>query len=116
MPLSKVHSARVPLVTGMIKNDYKELTELLLMIDMDEYLKKNVIGLIVAGDSSVTLNLRKREFLVNFGRPTRIEKKFQKLKAFNKRINQDSLQYMYSSIDLRYKDQVIAKKKQNHGE
>ena len=116
MPLSEVHSARVPLVTGQNKTDNKELSELLLKINMDEYMKKNVIGLNVEGDGSVTMNLRRKDFLVEFGKPTRIEKKFQKLKAFKKRINQDSLQFMYSSVNLRYKDQVIATKKNNHGE
>ncbi len=116
MPLSEVHSARVPLVTGQTITENKELSELLLKIDMDEYMKKNVIGLNVTGDGSVTMNLRKRDFLVDFGKPIRIEKKFQKLKAFNKRINQDSLQFMYSSVNLSFKDQVIATKKKNHGE
>jgi cell division protein FtsQ len=116
MPLSKVHSARVPLVTGQIKINNKEFSDLLFKINMDEYMKKNVIGLNVTKDGSVTMNLRRVDFLVEFGNAIRIEKKFQKLKAFNKRINQDSLQFMYSSVNLRYKDQVIATKKINHGE
>jgi cell division protein FtsQ len=116
MPLSKVHSARVPLVTGQNNTDNKDFSELLLKINMDEYMRKNIIGLNVAEDGTVSMNLRRKDFLVEFGKPTRIEKKFQKLKAFNKRINQDSLQFMYSSVNLRYKDQVIATKKNNHGE
>ena len=116
MPLSEVHSARVPLVTGHSNTDNKKLSDLLLQIDKDEYMKKNVIGLNIAGDGSVIMNLRKKDFLVEFGKPTGIDKKFQKLKAFNKRINKDSLQFKYSSVNLRYKDQVIAIKKKNHGE
>jgi cell division protein FtsQ len=116
MPLSKVHSARVPLVNGTNKADNKEFSELLLKIDNDEYMKKNVIGLSVSEDGSVTMNLRKRDFIVDFGQPTRIENKFQKLKAFNRQIDQDSLMYSYSSVNLKYRDQVIATKKKNNGE
>jgi len=116
MPLSEVHSARVPLVTGYSKTEYKELTHLLLKIDEDEYMKKNVIGLNLETSGSISLKLRKRDFNVQFGHLVEIDNKFQKLKAFCKQTNKDSLQSMYSLVNLKYKGQVIATKKMNHGE
>ena len=79
MPLSMVHSARVPLVIGNSEIDYKEITPLLLKIDEDGYMKKNVIGLQLESDGSITLKLRKRDYKVHFGKPVEIDKKFQKI-------------------------------------
>ncbi len=116
MPLSKVHSARVPLVIGNSINNNSELTHLLLKLDEDEYMKKNVIGLQLESNGSILMKLRKRDYKVQFGKPIDIDKKFQKLKAFCKTANQDSLHSIYSLVNLRFKDQVIATKKSNNGE
>src|SRR5690606_20399779 len=77
MPLSAVHSARVPIITGVSKNNFNELAPLLLQINEDEFMKLNVIGLNENADGGVVLSLRKTDLKVHFGKPVDIEKKFQ---------------------------------------
>ena len=41
MPLSNVYSARVPIITGVSKNNFKEVTPVLLKIEKDEFMKNS---------------------------------------------------------------------------
>ena len=111
MPLSSVYSARVPIITGISKNNFNELTPLLLKINEDEFMKLSVVGLNQNADGEVDLKLRKMDFKVLFGKPVNIEKKFQNFKAFYKKTKQDSTLYGYNTVNLKFESQVIATKK-----
>ena len=111
MPLSSVYSARVPIITGISKNNFNELTPLLLKINEDEFMKLSVVGLNQNADGEVDLKLRKMDFKVLFGKPVNIEKKFQNFKAFYKKTKQDSTLYRYNTVNLKFESQVIATKK-----
>ncbi len=111
MPLSSVYSARVPIITGISKNNFNELTPLLLKINEDEFMKLSVVGLNQNADGEVELKLRKMDFKVLFGKPINIEKKFQNFKAFYKKTKQDSTLYGYNTVNLKFESQVIATKK-----
>lgn len=115
MPLSTVHSARVPIVTGISGNQFAEVAELVKKITNDEFMEKYVIGLDVMPDGDLFLRIRKNEFKVLFGKSKNIETKFQKFKAFYKLTKKDSLLDTYSLINLKFKDQVVATKKETHG-
>jgi len=115
MPLSTVYSARVPIVTGISGNQFAEVTELVKKITNDEFMKEYVIGLDVTPEGDVFLRIRKNEFKVLFGKSKDIETKFQKFKAFYKLTKKDSLLDTYSLINLKFKDQVVATKKETHG-
>jgi cell division protein FtsQ len=52
---------------------------------------------------------------VFFGKSEGIETKFQKFKAFYKLTKKDSLLDNYSLINLNFKDQVVATKKETNG-
>ncbi len=90
MPLSDVYSARVPIITGTSKNNFNEVTPLLLKIEKDEFMRSSVVGLNRKTDGDIELQLRKVDFKVLFGKPENIEKKFQNFKAFYKKTKQDS--------------------------
>ncbi|MDN3724329.1 cell division protein FtsQ/DivIB [Aequorivita sp. SDUM287046] len=111
MPLSDVYSARVPIITGVSKNNFKEVTSLLLKIEEDEFMKSSVIGLHRKADGNIALELRTMDFQVLFGQPENIDKKFQNFKAFYKKTKQDSTLYAYNKVNLKFENQVIATKK-----
>lgn len=111
MPLSGVYSARVPLITGISKNNFTEVTQLLLKINDDEFMKQSVVGLNRKMNGEIELELRKTNFKVLFGKPENIEKKFQNFKAFYKKTKQDSTLYGYNMVNLKFESQVIATKK-----
>lgn len=111
MPLSDVYSARVPIITGASNNSFAELTDLLLKIRDDEFMKRSVVGLNQLADGDIELELRKVDFNVLFGKPIDIDKKFQNFKAFYKKTKQDSTLYGYNKVSLKYDSQVIATKK-----
>lgn len=111
MPLSDVYSARVPIITGASKNNFNEVTSLLLKIGEDDFMKRSVVGVNRKVDGDIELELRKVNFKVLFGKPEDIEKKFQNFKAFYKKTKQDSTLYGYERINLKFESQVIATKK-----
>jgi cell division protein FtsQ len=115
MPLSAVHSARVPIVTGISENQYIEVTKLVKKITNDEFMKEYVVGLDVTTEGDVFLRIRKNQFKVLFGKSKDIETKFQKFKAFYKLTKNDSLLDTYSLINLKFKNQVVATKKETNG-
>ncbi|MDP2686171.1 MAG: cell division protein FtsQ/DivIB [Aequorivita sp.] len=111
MPLSNVYSARVPIITGISKNNFNEVTSLLLKIEKDEFMRSSVVGLNRKRNGDIELELRKTDFKVLFGKPKNIEKKFQNFKAFYKKTKQDSTLYGYNMVNLKFDSQVIATKK-----
>ena len=111
MPLSGVYSARVPLITGISKDNFSEVTSLLLKINEDEFMKKSVVGLDVKKNGNIELRLRKHDFKVLFGKATAIDKKFQNFKAFYQKTKQDSTLSGYGLVNLQFESQVIATKR-----
>ena len=111
MPLSTVYSARVPIVTGISENEFKELAPLLLKIRDDDFMHQSVVGLDQKPNGEIELELRKSNIKVLFGKPVMIEKKFQNFKAFYKKTIQDSTFFGYDKVNLKFDSQVIATKK-----
>lgn len=111
MPLSTVYSARVPLITGSLKNNMEDVTSLLLKIEQDPFMKSLVIGLHIKRDGTIDLKLRKYDLIVLFGKPEGIEKKFQNFKAFYQKTKKDSTLTGYELVNLQFDSQVVATKK-----
>ncbi len=116
MPLSTVYSARVPIITGNLNNDFIGITKLLLKINEDDFMKECVIGLQIEPDETINLRIRKNDFKVLFGKPIAIENKFQKFKAFYKLTKQEDLLSNYSLVNLEFNNQVVATKGKTNGE
>lgn len=108
MPLSDNYTARVPLVSGEINVVKKEkLSEVLKMIDKDEFLKKNIIGVQVLPNASLIMANRNYDFQIDFGRTINIEKKFRNYKAFFQKAVSDSTLNKYKRINLKFTKQVV---------
>ncbi len=115
MPLSTVYSARVPIVTGNVNNDFTDITKLLLKINEDDFMKECVIGLQIQSDETIHLKIRKNDFNILFGKPIAIENKFQKFKAFYKLTKQEGMLSSYSLVNLEFNNQVVATKGKTNG-
>jgi cell division protein FtsQ len=111
MPLSKVYAARVPLITGASKNNFTELTPLLLKLRADEFMYQSVVGLHQNRDGTVEFRMRKQGFKVFFGTTKDIDKKFQNYKAFYSKARKDQKLTSYELVNLQFGNQVVATKK-----
>ena len=108
MPLSDNFTARVPIVSGEITVVKKEkLSEVLRMINEDEFLKKNIIGIQVLPNGSLVMVNRNYEFKIDFGRTINIDKKFRNYKAFFQKAVLDSSLNTYKRINLKFIKQVV---------
>ena len=108
MPLSDNYTARVPLLSGEITVVKKEkLSEVLRMINEDEFLKKNIIGVQVLTNGSLIMANRNYDFQIDFGRTINIEKKFKNYKAFFQKAVLDSTLKKYKKINLKFTKQVV---------
>jgi len=110
MPLSEIYTARVPLVNGNSKLNFEKVTELLLKINEDPFMKNSVVGLNVLADKKIILQLRKQDFKVHLGKVEGIEKKFQNFKAFYQKSKEDNTLKDYKIVNLEYLSQVVATK------
>lgn len=115
MPLSSVYAARVPLITGTSKNNFTELTPLLLKLRDDEFMRQSVVGLHKYRDGTVELRMRKHDFKVFFGKVKDIDKKIQNYKAFYQKTKRDKTLTGYELVNLQFGNQVVATKKIRHG-
>jgi len=111
MPLSSVYTARVPLINGSPKMEINKVTNLILKINEDSFMKNSVIGLDVKANGNIMLRLRKLNFKVQFGTAESIDKKFQNFKAFYQKIKLDGSLDAYSLVNLQFVSQVVATKR-----
>ncbi|MEC5165166.1 cell division protein FtsQ [Flavobacterium sp. PL11] len=111
MPLSINYTARVPLITGkMTSIDNEVLTTFLRFIYDDSFLKKNIIGIEIMPDGTITMLNRNFDYQINFGKVENMEQKFKNYKAFFQKAVLDSSLYKYRNIDLRFTEQVVCTK------
>ena len=112
MPLSETYTARVPLVTGEIaKADRKGLNRLLNYVYDDAFLRKSIIGMEVNERGGIRMLSRGFGFDIQFGRPIKIEQKFNNYKAFLQDAVRDTLIEQYKTINLKFTQQVVCTKK-----
>ena len=111
MPLSRIQSARLLLVSGELnKKNIKGLTEFFRFIYNDEFLRKNIIGAQVYSNGALILTNRNYDYKIDYGRTINIEKKFRNYKAFFQKAVQDSSISKYRMINLRFTKQVVCTK------
>ena len=111
MPLSRNHSARVPIITGNITD--KSLEDVLLIlnhINGDDFLRKNVIGIHAMNTNKYQLKFRTENFVVSLGRAEALERKFNKFKAFYVKGAKDKSLDTYSKVSLEFSNQVVCTK------
>ncbi|WP_405247335.1 cell division protein FtsQ/DivIB [Cellulophaga sp. Asnod2-G02] len=111
MPLSRNHSARVPVITGNITEDsLAEVHFILNYVNGDDFLRKNVIGIQVLRNQKYQLKFRTESFVVNLGKAEELDQKFNKFRAFYKKGKKDNSLTNYSLVSLEYNNQVVCTK------
>ena len=111
MPLSKYHSARVPIITGKITG--KSLEDAYVILDYiykDEFLRKNVIGIHIKDEDDYQLKLRVEEFVVNLGDVQNLDEKFKNFMAFYLKATKDNTLEKYAVVSLEFDNQVVCTK------
>ncbi|WP_411030269.1 cell division protein FtsQ/DivIB [Spongiimicrobium sp. 3-5] len=111
MPLSKYHSARVPIITGKITGkSLEDVYEILKYINADNFLRKNVIGIHIEDEENYQLKFRMENFVVNLGGVDSLEEKFSNFKAFYTKATKDKTLEDYNIVSLEFNNQVVCTK------
>ncbi|QBA63434.1 cell division protein FtsQ/DivIB [Muriicola soli] len=111
MPLSKLHSARVPIITGEITGkSLDDVFEILKFINQDEFFRKNVIGIHIEAEERYQLKFRVEDFIVDLGNVDDLEKKFKNFKAFYAKALKDKSLRDYAVVNLEFDNQVVCTK------
>lgn len=112
MPLSSNYTARVPLVTGALDSiEPSKLQQVLLYLYKNEFLKKNIIGIQVTPNGSLKMLSRNYDYVVEFGKPVSVERKFKNYMAFLQDAVKSKAIEEYKTINLKFTQQVVCTKK-----
>lgn len=116
MPLSELHAARVPIITGeLIEDNLADIQFLVQKIASNEFLYKNVIGIHRYKTKEYELVTRVGDHIIELGSTKEIDQKIKNLEAFYKKALQDSMLENYNRINIKYHKQVVCTKKEKHG-
>ncbi|RDY58893.1 cell division protein FtsQ/DivIB [Flagellimonas nanhaiensis] len=111
MPLSRHHSARVPIITGEITGKTLEDAYVILdYINEDDFLRKNVIGIHIEEEGKYQLRFRMENFVVNLGGIDNLNAKFKNFMAFYAKAAKDNSLEDYAIVSLEFNNQVVCTK------
>ncbi len=111
MPLSKHHSARVPIITGKITGkSLEDAYTILNYINEDDFLRKNVIGIHIEEEGKYQLKFRLENFVVNLGGVDNLNEKFKNFMAFYAKAAKDNSLEKYATVSLEFNNQVVCTK------
>ncbi|MEZ4811590.1 MAG: hypothetical protein R2819_14615 [Allomuricauda sp.] len=111
MPLSRHHSARVPIITGEITGKTLEDVYVILnYINEDDFLRKNVIGIHIEEEGKYQLKFRMENFVVNLGGVDNLNEKFKNFMAFYAKATKDNSLENYAIVSLEFSNQVVCTK------
>ena len=112
MPLSTEHSARVPLVYGVVEDeDLQRVYKLALAAFNDSFLKIYLTEIHQNKNKQISLKLRLLDFEVLLGNIDNLEQKLKNLKAFYQKAKKDNMLDVYKSVNLQFDNQVVCTKK-----
>jgi cell division protein FtsQ len=112
MPLSTQHSARVPVVYGIVEEeDLKRVYKLALTAYNDTFLKTYLTEIHQNKNKEISLKLRLLDFEVLVGNIDNLEVKLKNLKAFYQKAKKDNMLDIYKSVNLQFDNQVVCTKK-----
>ena len=111
MPLSRHHSARVPIITGKITGKSLEDAYVILdYVNKDDFLRKNVIGIHIEDEGKYQLKFRVENFVVNLGGVENLDEKFKNFMAFYVKATKDKTLENYAVVSLEFDNQVVCTK------
>ncbi|TXD50989.1 MULTISPECIES: cell division protein FtsQ/DivIB [unclassified Polaribacter] len=111
VPLSDNYSARVLLISGVkSEDDVKEILPLVSFILADDFLQKEIIGIEKSSDNEYQFSARSGDYKIDFGKLSKMDIKFKKLKAFYNKTFEDKTIQNYKAINVKYHNQVVCTK------
>jgi cell division protein FtsQ len=111
IPLSANYSARVLLVSGIEnETDVQGVLPLIGSILEDDFLKKEIVGIVKSADDNYIFSVRSGNYKIDFGKLTDVTLKFRKLKAFYNTTFDNKMIQEYKTIALKYHNQVVCTK------
>lgn len=112
LELSSIYSSKVLLAKGSFsKEEKKHLADLVQTINSDEFFKNQIISIKKTVSNLFILIPKIGNHHIILGNIKDFKSKLNKLKAFYKQYLNKIDMNQYKSIDLQYKDQVVAKKR-----
>ena len=111
VPVSKNYTPRVHVLTGpMAAKHAQDVLGLVQFIKKDKLLQAFIEQIHYAAGDQIILVPALGHAQILFGAPDRIAEKFENLKEFYSEVVNETGWDIYSSIDLRFRDQIICKK------
>lgn len=121
VPLSEDFTANAILIRGKVQeplmphdtlrsDNIKKMLPMLNFIDADEFLKSQISEVVVDDKGELTLYPEVGDMTIYFGATEDWVEKFLKMNLFYHQVLNEAGWGKYKSIDLKYKDQVVAKK------
>lgn len=122
MPVSQVFTAHVPIASGNLFEEYKardtmrtlvgrELHKIATYVDKDAFWKAQIEQIFVTAESEFMLIPKVGDHTIIFGTGEDMEEKFEKLLLFYKEGLSRVGWEKYSTINLKYKNQIVCTKK-----
>ncbi|MCO5247616.1 MAG: cell division protein FtsQ/DivIB [Chitinophagales bacterium] len=120
IPLSTAYTAKVPILTGAIKEQYqkvskiqsKELKSLIKVIEDvkgDEYWSAQIAQLNMTDEGDIQMIPRMGHHSVTLGDSSEIMEKLQKLDLFYEKVLNKTGWDKFKNIDVQYKNQIVCK-------
>ncbi len=113
IPVSTNYTANVLVVTGSLSEDFarEKLLPCILYIENDEFWNAQIQQVDVAKNGDIVFIPLVGEHIVEFGKVDNYREKLRNMKAFYKQVLANDNWNKYKSISVKYKNQVIAKRK-----
>ena len=112
IPVSVKYSADVKIISGNLTLDYaKKMLPLMIYIQDDKFWNAQISQVKVSGSGEISLVPLVGDQVIEFGSFENYEKKFRNLFAFYKQVLTKNNWDKYKMVSVKYKDQVIAKKR-----
>ena len=112
MPLSKLGSAEVMLISGDIKeSEFEDLSFFIQTIQEDEFFSNHFIGIEKVGKRSYNLLVNNANFYIELGTLNNFERKLKNLKLFYEQYINFVGTEQYEKLSLKFVNQVVATKR-----
>ncbi|MEN8137506.1 MAG: hypothetical protein ABFR62_03660 [Bacteroidota bacterium] len=112
MPLSQLFTLNVPLIDGKVNDEnLYEIFSLLDYIRNNSVLKEQIVSIKVDKYNEYEFRTRKGNQVIEFGKATDIERKFDKLLIYYRKTVSDFGWERYKKINLEYANQVVCTKR-----
>lgn len=113
MPIPKTHVCYLPLVTGRVDKQQalNEMNDLMVFLSKDKFWKNQIAQVYVQPNGEVELIPRVGSHNILLGRVQGFETKLKKMNIFYNKVLKNVGWGLYSTINLKYKNQVVCTKR-----